>query len=197
MCFSKESSFLSWGVSSAIAGYLLFRRRGYDVWNAAFIISFSTIQLLEGLVWWGKVSDELLTGLILLTLLSQPLVQSFMGSLYTKGGVSKFLGLMAVVYALIILEKVAVGSLRSGKTEVGEQGHLVWNFGGSGIGYASIPYLMGILLPLFFQKDGKGLPLVLVGVLTFSYSMMKAKTREFGSFWCFTAVVYSLLALFL
>jgi hypothetical protein len=202
MCFDADSSILAWTISYAAAYYLFYRNRRYDRWNAAFIIVFSTIQILEAGVWSTKNQDinELLTKLILLALLLQPLAQTYFGYRYTSSNIL-FVGTI-VFFVLLCWGLWQVYSKPDGtfNTTVGQNGHLSWNNGTSknffGSGTVLALYLLGIMVPLLFMKDMAGLPLLAIGILTALYSGIVSHPKEFGSYWCYTAVAYSLVALF-
>lgn len=224
MCFDKDSSFLAWTLSYSIATFLFHRNRGFDRWNAGFIICFATIQLLEAGIWAtqeqkskGEHSQELndlLTRVILLALVSQPLFQTYLGYKYTK---STILGILSYVFMGIILW-TALRLWRSKKGEFssapGPNGHLVWtdsqspnNFLG-GAGKYSGPiigalYFTGLFLPLIYMafrsppgKWPRAVILMAIGIATAVYCLMYAAPKEFSSYWCFTATTYALASLF-
>lgn len=208
MCFSKESSLLAWTLSYTIAWYLYERDKGIDRWNAGFIIAFSTIQLLEGGLWSfqkGGHSEEindLLTRMILLTLICQPFFQTTLGYKYTK---SKFLGMLSLVlFGIIIWTCIRLWRSKPGQfsSHPGPGGHLIWTdkandsfLGGNFIGAI---YFAGLFIPLLFMFKiyDKALLLLVIGIITVIYSLFFAPGKEFGSFWCFSAVAYSIAALF-
>jgi len=214
MCFDTVSSLTAWSVSVLISIYLFYRGQRYDRWNAAFIVSFSTIQLLEAGLWQtinskGEIIDaktnEFLTKGILLTLLSQPLVQTTFATFHISDS-QKFTKTLMSILSFIFLGVLFYGVYRVGsqsfKSEVGKNGHLKWQsnskseyFLGGRFGYLiPILYLMGLILPLLFMEGS--LALLIIAVLTFIFSMLYTRGEEFGSFWCFTAVAYSIAALF-
>jgi|688.fasta_scaffold17193_7 hypothetical protein len=209
MCYDIESSISAWIISNSIAIYLYYRNRRYDRWSCFFIITFSTIQLLEAGLWWSQKqglpsnTNEILTKLVLLVLLSQPFVQSYFGYRYTKVNLLKY---MCVVYFAIILwgiYRVVTASKGSFYTSPNSQGHLVWhdsskkNFLGGNLPQYLIPslYLGGLFIPLIFQKDNRGLPLIAVGVGSIAFSTIMGDSESFSSLWCFYAVIYSFVAL--
>lgn len=204
MCFDEKSSLLAFTISYSIAWYLFERNQNYDRWLAAFIIVFSSIQILEAGIWRTDVKqgdvNELLTKLILIFLLLQPLVQSYMGYKYTK---SQFLALLSLAFtAVLIWGFIRIGTAKPGQfhTTVGEHGHLVWedsHLKGSFLGAAGPLYMLGIFVPLLFMKGYVGLPIILIGGITALYSYYMTRGKEFGSLWCFTAVAVSLVALFM
>jgi len=198
MCYSKETSFAAWGVSLLISIFLYKRNNNYDRWNAAFILTFTTIQLLEGGVWFSiekgnSVLNCTLTKLIFIALFLQPLVQTYLGAQYTG---SSILYTATLVYVILLLW--ACLRMFSGKEQstVGENGHLVWSSLENMNGVISILYLGGLLVPLLFMENNKGIPLVIIGLLTALYSYIKTDFKEFSSMWCFTAVIYGGVALF-
>lgn len=210
MCFDTKSSWIAWAVSVVIAGYLYRRNRGYDRWNALFLFTFTSIQLLEGFIWKSQKGTSVPTQLILLVLLLQPLAQSFGGLLPSSNVQEKYrnvLKIMCWVYGIILvwgIVRLARSRRGSFYSEVGKRGHLVWvdsesqNFLGGRSpagGIISVLYLLGLFVPLLFQEKRRGWPLVLVGLATAVYSWIMTRGREFSSLWCFTSVIYGLVCL--
>lgn len=206
MCYDKESSLSSWVVANVIAIYLFSRNKNYDRWNAGFIAVFTTIQLLEAGIWWSidqkspNYSNELLTKFILLVLLLQPVAQSYLGAKLTRSTTLYYIALACFgVLVWTLFFRMGTSSPGQFSSSKGPGGHLVWsdsktnNFlGGWGI---TLLYLVGLFAPLFFAKNYKGLPLVIVGLATAFYSTVIAQPGEFGSLWCYYGVIYSLVAL--
>jgi hypothetical protein len=207
MCFDTQSSLLAWSLSYSISVFLYLRNRSYDRWNSAFIMTFATIQLLEAGLWVTLEKREektelndLLTRLVLLTLVTQPLVQSYMGYRYTKEislAVMSWVFLGLLIWAFWRVIRSSPGQF---STLPGPNGHLIWDdkrspsfLGGWWVG---ILYLAGLFIPLFFMKH-KGLMLIGVGVATAIFSLLAAPAKEFSSYWCYTTVIYALVALFI
>lgn len=211
MCFNAPTSLAAWIIANLIALYLWNRNRNYDRWNAVFIFTFTLIQLLEAGLWsTDKESlNQLLTGLIVLALLAQPLVQSYMGYKYmssTKLGGDSYtkqnlLLIMTYVYVILFIWGLikVISNRESYQSKVGPNGHLVWESKGEPHVLSPFTwlYLIGLFIPLLFMKNYKGLPLLAIGLITFAYSWIKTKGKEFSSLWCFTAVIYAFVALFL
>nr|WQM86783.1 membrane protein [Marseillevirus cajuinensis] len=195
MCFSLEASLSAWAFSIVFVVLLWVRDRIYDRWNASFLLCFSTIQLVEAGMWWSlgsEVSNKALTKTILPLLLLQPLVQSYGG---WKATGSPFLKNMTTMYAVLFVAGISQVSGKM-RTVVGEEGHLVWeDSSGNGVmpGWLAPFYLFGLFAPILWQKK-KGIPLIATGALTAFYSWWKTRGREFSSYWCFTSVVYGLIA---
>ena len=205
MCFDTQSSLLAWSITYSIGVYLYFRNKNYDRWNAAFIMAFATIQLLEAGIWESiyrkKIElNDLLTRLILLTLMAQPLIQSYMGYRYTKESI---LALMSWVFlGLFIWAIYRIGTSNSGQfgSTQGPHGHLIWNDAKSpnflGGWWVGVLYILGLFIPLFFMKEHKGFVLLSIGVITAILSLLVTTKGEFSSYWCYTTVVYAIAALF-
>jgi hypothetical protein len=212
MCFNYEASFLAWTLSYSIAYYLYNRNRNYDRWNAGFIIAFTTIQLLEAGLWYSITyrkeqtpfnPNDLLTRLILIALLSQPLIQSYMGAKYTQ---STLLSLLCFVFLGMLIWgfwRIAKSKPGQFSSAPGPKGHLVWSDSAENrhafLGNKLVVglYLMGLFLPLLFMNNYKGYILIAVGITTAVASMLFADPREFGSYWCFTSVAYAIVAIFI
>lgn len=196
MCFNASSSLAAWAIANSIAFYLWNRNRKYDRWNAAFIFTFTLIQLLEAGIWsTDKESlNSLFTGLILLALLAQPLVQSYMGFKYTG---NKTLHFLVAIYIALFIWGIFKFFTSKFKSYPGKKGHLIWE--SSSKGHLLSPftwlYFVGLFIPLLYMGS-YGIPLLLIGMITFLYSWMQTKGKEFSSLWCFTAVIYAFVALF-
>lgn len=218
MCFDLASSFIAWGLANSASWFLFQRNRGYDRWNASFITCFSTIQILEAGLWAGhqpppssransppradapppqpagKVfTNEFLTKLIILGLTAQPAIQTIAGYKYTHQPILWYMSWVFVGFFIYTLMRTLRAKPGEYHSKVGEKGHWIWSPGlAPGFG---VLYLIGLFFPLLFMKDGKGLSLLLVGMGTAAYSLFAAGKGEFGSLWCFTAVLYSVAAI--
>lgn len=191
MCFSTEASLIAWTISIIIAIYLWRRNRKYDRWNAAFICSFAMIQLWEAGIWFNGVENtDLWVKLIAITLATQPLVQT-MGAYYSTDK-PQLLGIASLLYAFILLITVCYTLIYKYSATVGSNGHLVWKSPVS-IPLLPIIYLIGLFLGLFYAMP-EMLPLLLVGIGTLLFSISRVSTGEIGSYWCYTAVAYSIVA---
>ncbi len=196
MCFSAPSSLLAWGFANAIAFYLWQRNKNYDRWNAAFIFTFTLIQLLEAGLWStdSKDTNQVLTSIIMVALVAQPLVQSYMGWKYTK---QPTLQIMTYIFIGLLIWGIFKTVSEKFQSHVGPNGHLMWESDGQGhiLQPFTWLYFLGLFIPLLYMGS-KGLPLIAIGIATLVYSWMSTKGKEFGSMWCFTSVAYALVALF-
>jgi hypothetical protein len=200
MCFSVESSLTVWVFSLVIAVYLYQRNRNYDRWNSSAIIVISTIQLLEAGLWSSldnPKKNDILTRLVLLTLLAEPLVQSYMGYRYTK---SIFLQILTYVFVgFFIWGLIRVFSAKPGQfhSDISSSGRLEWKDNASSSFVKWVPlWLAGLLIPLLFMKEYRGIPLLVVGLGTMAYSFYITSGQGWSSMWCFLSIIYSITALF-
>lgn len=199
MCYSTRSSLIAWGVSMVIAAYLFQRNRGYDRWNAAFIVSFAMVQLCEAGIWstTDKRKIHVYLAFLLIALYSQPLVQSYGAYSATKSSVLK---IMVGVYLVMFIYTLYRAVTEQFYVNIGPNGHLVWNAKGTdyftgGLPILGVLYLIGLFLGLLWILP-TSIPLLAIGLATFIWSMSQRDSGEFGSYWCYTAVAYSLMALF-
>lgn len=193
MCFSLEASLSSWAFSLIFVVLLMKRNKGFDNWNASFLLCFSTIQLVEAGLWWnyGSQTNDSMTRCILPLLMLQPLVQCYSGWKATN---SKVLENLTYVYSGLFVFSLGYLSRKS-QTKIGEHGHFVWEAeeGNFIPGWISPFYLFGLFFPLLWQRE-KGIPLIAIGAGTALYSWFKTKGQEFSSYWCFTSTIYGLIA---
>jgi len=103
MCINKEISLVAWVVATALSVYLWQRNKNYDRWNASFIVTFSTIQLLEAGLWYSlenNYNTSMLTKIVLIALWMQPFIQSYAGYRQTN---QTALLCLSVIFGLILL----------------------------------------------------------------------------------------------
>ena len=203
MCIDQRTSLNSFIFSVCISIFLIFRNKQFDVGNAAFIISFTTIQLLEYYIWKSidnnnKSDNEYYTRLVPLVLFIQPIVQTYFSWKITN---NNLLFNLLIVYILIFLFTLATINNFEYQSEVGKNKHLIWyktkvNTKEKTIviqrfifGYI---YLLGLGIGLYFTKQ---YILLLYGIISFIYIWKNYPEDEFSSMWCFVAIFYSILAL--
>lgn len=201
MCYSTESSLAAWTISVVIGCYLWYRNRRYDRWNASFIWTFSAVQLWEAGIWStdNKNTQGVYLKLIALTLLAQPLVQTFCAWRST-GSKHQLLRIMTWVYLAIWLYTLYRTFTEQFSVNVGPNGHLVWNASDGEMISGNVPILALLYLVGLFLGLAYGLPntllLIIIGVATLAWSVSRVTTGEIGSYWCYTAVAYSIAAMF-
>ena len=198
MCYSTQSSIISWLISVTIGLYLWQRNKKYDRWNAGFIWVFSAVQLWEAGIW-SSQDSEIFVKLIALTLVLQPLVQTI-GAWDATGRNSMLLTVLIGVYSVIVLYTLYRVFTEQFWSTIGPNGHLVWHTDGGQVvnGHIKVVgllYLVGLFLGLFYGLPST-LPLISIGVLTIIWSLNRVSTQEFASYWCYVAIAYSITSIF-
>ena len=198
MCYSTQSSIISWLISVTIGLYLWQRNKKYDRWNAGFIWVFSAVQLWEAGIW-SSQDSEIFVKLIALTLVLQPLVQTI-GAWDATGRNSMLLTVLIGVYSVIVLYTLYRVFTEQFWSTIGPNGHLVWHTDGGQVvnGHIKVVgllYLVGLFLGLFYGLPST-LPLISIGVLTIIWSLNRVSTQELASYWCYVAIAYSITSIF-
>lgn len=154
MCMSAETSLATWTLAVVVAGYILCQSDSYTArWIAYLILAFTLIQLLEGLIWLSKDprTRDLLTRLILVALMLQPLVNTWLA-----GRVFGPMKYIAYGYLLLFVYTIhyAFRDERVWNSVRGENGHLVWKKGNQMIfdelSFIGAMYLLGVTVPMLF-----------------------------------------------
>jgi len=126
MCQSAKTSLIAWLVAVVIAMIMLSTGKKNAKWNAFFILTFITVQLLEFFIWHFRSSEKLSTSaheaveagcgapkneasgdvmvrLILIALWLQPLIQTYMAYKYGKGYKPQLMVIVMVYFIMFIL----------------------------------------------------------------------------------------------
>lgn len=209
MCYSFEVSITTWFVGVAISIYLYERNKDYDRWNALFVFTVITMQLVEAFLWKtiqykNKYFNSIFTAIALVALMVQPLVNSYMGYLYTNQILLFYMTFMYILIIFFTLVRITTTSLSSFHSDIGPNCHLMWNddskpnFLGGNYMVIGILYIIGLLVPLIYMTpfNQKGLPLMSVGIITLVMSIINTNsTGEMSSLWCFLAILYGIVAM--
>lgn len=196
MCFNWEISLLTWFFAIACFIFLIKRNHKDDIWLALFILTFSTIQLLEALIWLNISSPKklnIITKIVLIFLWLQPLVNCMAGFITTKVAV---LGIGAALYLCLLAYSTISSSSETFTAVKGPNCHLVWKRSGSGHFMKSNLfggiYLLGLFLPLLFlAKPITRYVALFTAFITFTLSRYYYDP-EFSSIWCFSSLLFSL-----
>ena len=105
MCYSFEASVFAGLVSYASSFVLLYRNQGYDQWLALFILSFSSIQWAEALLWKNmnnlSINQITTNWIIPIILASEGIVGLVGASLYHE--VDPYLWILYIMIAFFII----------------------------------------------------------------------------------------------
>jgi hypothetical protein len=208
MCISQSASLGTFIISTVLSGVLAARGTPMDLWTAAFVMSFNSVQLIEYFIWKGLDTDDkrlnaTATGLIPVALFSQPLVQS-VGSYAVTGNAA--MKSAAKLFLLIFIYILSTKDNYEYISEIGEHKHLVWykidkqthektllvkyNYGLMQI------YIVGLIAGLMLTSPSYyGFTLASYGVASFLFISYKYPSSEFSSMWCLVAIFYGVLAL--
>jgi len=205
MCINPQSSLNSFIFSICCSGFLFFRNKPFDIGNAAFIISFTTIQLLEYFIWKSIDSNNLednsyYTRLVPIVLFAQPLIQTYFSYTYTK---SYNLLIFIYIFMGILLYTIYTINNFNYKSVKGPNKHLIWYKIDKISNEKSIViqryffgyiYLIGMGIGLYYTGNYS---LLSYGIGSFLFILNNYSEDEFSSMWCFVAIGYSLLCIFM
>lgn len=112
---------------------------------------------------------------------------------------NRMMGIALIFYICLLIWYSTTTRNDIFSSKKGDNGRLVW-MRNNNINYFSDPvaisYLLGLFIPYFFMNLKIVYPLMLTGVITYIFSSY-ISNEGFGSFWCYTAVIYSLVCLFI
>jgi len=212
MCWNAPVSIITWVTSIIGAGLLIKRGTRTDIWNALFVLTFSSIQLLEFFMWIDQSCsgiNQIATKIALVVLWLQPLSQCI-GWLYASNDKKyvNYILIPIVTYSLCALYTM-IRVIKAGDTcsKPAKCFSLHWNFNKAsslspttGNWKACILYGIGMLGPLFFQKPiTRRVTLIIVNVVSLLLLCLYywPKGESVSSMWCFTSNVYVWLAYFI
>lgn len=202
MCIDQQSSLNSFIFSICCSCFLFFRNTQFDIRNASFIISFTTIQLLEYFIWKSIESNnsennEYYTRLLPIVLFSQPLIQTYFSYTYTN---SYTLLIFSYIFASILLYTIYTINDFNYNSVKGPNNHLIWYKIDKKTNEKSIViqryffgyiYLIGMGIGLYYTGNYLSLS---YGIGSFLFILNNYPEDEFSSMWCFVAIGYSLLS---
>ena len=220
MCYSYSSSIGAWLFSLVASIFMLANNDIYDVWLPIFILTFTQIQVLEAGIWTSIPSNisanSFFTALIPYLLLLQPLVNSGMAFLNTKNSSTLLYTIfifMIIGYTFLLIANYYTADNFEFISTVGENGHLVWERidketgeNNTILGFTSnyylnklieFAYLIGLFVPILFMpnKIMAGLTIGVAGWTFLRNYITYGTDGEFGTMWCYSAVILSVLAL--
>lgn len=194
MCWSIEASIITWIIGVISGLYLLVRRLKNDIVMGLLVLTYSSMQLWESLMWYDQgcgTVNRVGTQLAYFALWSHVLAISI--GLYFEYGaiVPMFIGLGLLGYA--IFTKPALW--KCSKPRNGSR-NLVWGFNPS---FYTTVFSIAIALCLYYIRP---LPLALIisslFISTFLLSLVYGwKTETTGSFWCWICAAFCFVFIFI
>jgi hypothetical protein len=192
MCWSFNTSIVTWIIAFATAIYLIQRRKKNDITMGCLVLVYSSMQLWESLMWYDQQCGAVNiagTKLAYVALWSHILVISI--GLYIEYKVTApiFVGVAMLVLAYILYPDVWKCSVPS------PNGHLIWGFDPS---FYVLIFSVAIALALYYIRPLKTAALISALFLTsFAVSFMYNRNmKTTGSFWCWICAIFSCVFVF-
>ena len=201
MCINKEVSITTFIVSLFVGIYLFFRNKKYDKWLAVFLLSFSSMQLIEYFLWilqennlFKSNYDYFLVKFVIPLVLILELLSAYLGKLWYQNNykfnilnlLKKEFKTSIFPYILIIYIAIFIYHQYIAKfvgSSVSKQGHLNW---GSTYQHKKFwTYFNGLLFafllayPFFGEINIVAIYLFATVLIALFYS------DNFASYWCF------------
>lgn len=193
MCWNSEISFATF-IFSMINAIILYRYKQY--YHCIFLLSFSSMQLLEGLIWEGFVN---MTKLIWPLIYWLPVGATLGMYIEKQTKITKY-----YFYTIFALFNVLL-SLDYSEHDYniiafkGFGGHLVWPpCTGIRKVFLVMLYPCGFACPMFFMDGNKGMFYTGLGVFSIILTQILYNPiyqGEFGSIWCHLSNIYGPIAL--
>jgi len=195
MCIDSKTS-LNYYILAVIGSLIIWiRDKGTDRPDSIFILTYSTMQLLEYFIWKSiennpkqeqcDKTNQRITSIIPIVLFLQPLIHIL---------VRPISNVFAIPYILIILKLIFERNSNKFCSTPGPNGHLVWRRNDEFLldnrPLESLLHLLGIFIPFFTVKPFSNVvPFFLLTTGSFIWSVINySKTREFTTMWCIIAV---------
>jgi hypothetical protein len=197
MCINKEVSITTFISSLIVAIYLWVRNYKYDKWFSLFLLTFSSIQFWEFLLWIykGTKYDYPISGIIIPITLCLELIVPYLGKLWYENkykwniGAKLLLDLKTSLFPYIlsiylIFFIISISKKEKQYTSITEKGSLNWNnvFEKTKMTYIH-GFIFAFLLAYPFINSSFYVPIFL-----FASSLVAlAVSDSFSSYWCLIA----------
>jgi hypothetical protein len=187
MCWSFQASFISW-IIGLIASIILFMRRmPNDVTLGMLILTYSSMQLWEALMWadqkCGKI-NKIGTVLAYFALWSHILAIGIGLYIEKKVILPLIIGGLFLVAAFVFMPKNWECS------KPGQNRHLKWGFDPS---FYMAVFAVAIILALVYLRPmHQAIFVSAIFILSFIFSLMYAG-ETVGSFWCWICAAFSVV----
>ncbi len=191
MCYSFEASVFAGSISYISSFILLARNQEYDRWLALFILSFSSIQWAEALLWKNldnvSVNLFITEWLIPIILASEGLVALLGANMYHD--IDPYFWILYIIIALSLIFYNYDSSL----TAVVD-GSLSW--GPKNNINLYVLFTIYLILPFYFyMEDEMSKSVIIYGVIVLLIHSMINKSKSISSNWCYYANLLSVYAL--
>ena len=193
MCWSFEASIVTWIISLVTGIYLLMRRNKNDIILGILILTYSSMQLWESLMWLDQKCEgvnKYATKAAYYALWSHLLAIGIGIYIEYKNPIVMVLGLVALIMARVLEPRVFNCSVK------GKNGHLVWGFDPKfyiGVFVAAI-----ICLLLFIRPMKLSIIISSLFILSFLFSLIFGgyENKTTGSFWCWICGIFCFIFIY-
>jgi len=201
MCINKEVSITTFISSWIVAIYIWFRNHKYDKWFSLFLLTFSSIQFWEFLLWTlqeknllGSSYDFAISKVIIPITLCLELIVPYIGKLWYQNNYKWNIGklllkqlksniypYLLIIYLICFIIKMAK---QKRQTIVSKQGSLQW---GESFQTKKISFINGLIFAFFLAMPFISTTLCIPIFLFVSVIFSLIISDSFGSYWCLIA----------
>jgi hypothetical protein len=178
MCWSASVSLNTYALG-LFASSLSYFNGITDIGGFIFYQSIILIQLIEYFIWSKTFSNRLLSQLLLIVILSQPIFNII--RIQTQPELIPYLLLAYIVFIVILFTVVVPLNTVDFSTVPSKNGHLAWNWLNINI-YTIIVW--HFFLSLYWIIDGNYVLFAIVSVFLIASIILYKETNTWGSMWC-------------
>jgi hypothetical protein len=185
MCWSASVSLNTYALG-LFASSLSYFNGITDIGGFVFYQSIILVQLIEYFIWSKTFSNRLLSQLLLIIILSQPIFNII--RIRTQPQLIPYLLLAYIVFIVVLFTVVVPLNTVDFSSVPSKNGHLAWNWLNMNI-YVII--LWNFFLSLYWIIDGNYLLFAIVSAFLIASVILYKETNTWGSMWCWVCNVIS------
>jgi hypothetical protein len=185
MCWSASVSLNTYALG-LFASSLSYFNGITDIGGFIFYQTIILVQLIEYFIWSKTFSNRLLSQLLLIIILSQPIFNII--RIRTQPQLIPYLLLAYIVFIVVLFTVVVPLNTVDFSSVPSKNGHLAWNWLNMNI-YVII--LWNFFLSLYWIIDGNYLLFAIVSAFLIASVILYKETNTWGSMWCWVCNVIS------
>ena len=190
MCWSASISLNTYALG-LFASSLSYFNGITDIDGFIFYQSIILVQLIEYFIWSKTFSNRLLSQLLLIVILTQPIFNII--RIQTQPELIPYLLLAYIVFIVILFTVVVPLNTVDFSTVPSKNGHLAWNWLNMNI-YAII--LWHVFLSLYWIIDKNYVLFAIVSIFLIASIILYKETNTWGSMWCWVCNIISFFIIF-
>ena len=190
MCWSASVSLNTYALG-LFASSLSYFNGITDIGGFIFYQSIILVQLIEYFIWSKTFSNRLLSQLLLIVILTQPIFNII--RIQTQPELIPYLLLAYIVFIVILFTVVVPLNTVDFSTVPSKNGHLAWNWLNMNI-YAII--LWHVFLSLYWIIDKNYVLFAIVSIFLVASIILYKETNTWGSMWCWVCNIISFFIIF-